>query len=157
MYICKFQSTIEKCYLVRKPLNTLVTYSWNSETNSRSFMPQFISTTSQQIKQIKTERLLDLKHDLVFISIQSVLFYSVLKILVLLPCILKPPKITAWKPFSFLALKTLLTQTDSIFSREQITNLGTSNLSQFVTLTCIWKLELVSLKNELIEFNKENE
>lgn len=39
------------------------------------------------------------------------------------------------KVLFFLALKTLPIQTDSRFSRAQITNIGKSNLSTFVTLT----------------------
>lgn len=48
--------------------------------------------------------------------------------------------------FFFLALKTLLIQTDSRFSRAQITNIGKSNLSTFVTLTLNCQLQPLILK-----------
>lgn len=57
--------------------------------------------------------------------------------------------------FFFLALKTLLIQTDSRFSRAQITNIGKSNLSTFVTLAQLSASTDDSEKNVLIRFNKE--
>lgn len=59
------------------------------------------------------------------------------------------------KVLLFLALKTLLIQTDSRFSRAQITNIGKSNLSTFVTLTQLSASTNDSEKNVLIRFNKE--